>query len=227
MNNAYNFSAVAGRTRPNTATSAALPNTTLRQLTLFVEATLAPNIPAPGPMATAGTPICPDTSLPWSDDYALGGWSARMFLHQLLTTSRWDWKPSDTESALSAATPIRLRLNADSGTLSSVNWASIHKTPRERSVRSASMVVGLIRRALARGRSFRLLLVTELDTIPVIVIFTTPITGSEFFTLRSENPLPDFLRDGLKDFLLRHAPRCLETASSPKSRRSSSKKSGS
>lgn len=72
------------------------------------------------------------------------------------------------------------------------------------------MVQGVIRRALARGRSFRLLLRTERDTIPVIVTFGKN-GGCESWTVTSAKPLPDSLRDGLLDYLKRHAPECAGT----------------
>jgi hypothetical protein len=78
------------------------------------------------------------------------------------------------------------------------------------------MVQGLIRRALARGRSLRLLLRTEHDTIPVIVTFGSLKKDCEFWTLKSEKVLPDSLRDGLLDFLKQHAPACMATRPSRK-----------
>src|SRR5574341_1707700 len=61
----------------------------MKQSFLFSEAIpalRAPVLEVSGPLVI---PTCPDTSLPWSQDYAHGGWSARMFLHQMLAISRF------------------------------------------------------------------------------------------------------------------------------------------
>ncbi len=178
--------------------------------TLLPEAILVPSIPGREAMEKAIPPTSPDTSLPWSEDYALGGWSARMYLHQLSVTSQPAWKHSDTERLLSDWTPLRLRGNLGSGTLLSVAI----KPPEKAwfgSFRTANMVRGLIRRALERGRSLRLLLRTEQDTIPVIVMFGSLKEGCGSWTVTSAKPLPDSLRDGLLANLKQHAPECMET----------------
>jgi len=63
---------------------------------------------------------------------------------------------------------------------------------------------------MARGRSLRLLLRTEHDTIPVIVIFGTA-SDCASWTLKSAKPLRDSQRDGLLAFLRQHAPASSET----------------
>jgi hypothetical protein len=164
-------------------------------------------------MATLGAPTCPDTSLPWSEDYTLGGWSAKMYLHQLLSTSRSPWTPLDTTRLLSGSKARVLRANLGSG----ISLSGIIRTEcSDVCFRTSRMVQGLIRRALARGPSLRVLLRTERDTIPVIVMFGTLKSGCEFWTLRSERVLPDSLRDGLLDFLRQHAPACMGTPQYPK-----------
>lgn len=174
-------------------------------------ATPVPNILVPEATEPRAIPTSPDTGLPWSEDFALGGWSAKMFLHQLLRTSRPAWKPSDTEQLLSEWTPLRIRGKAGKGiTLLDVIKPAVKVSAD--SFRTSRMAQGVIRRALARGRSFRLLLRTERDTIPVIVTFGTPRENdSAFWTLRSAKPLPDSLATGLLDFLKAHAPKCMET----------------
>lgn len=162
------------------------------------------------PTETVIPPICPDTSLPWSADYALGGWSARMFLHQLLTTTQSHWSTWDTERLLSERTPLRFRANLGKG-ISLSEFVMPPDTAWFGCFRTAHMVRGLIRRALARGRSFRLLLRTEQDTIPVIVTFGSQAVDSESWTLKSGKPLPDSLANGLLENLKQHAPECMET----------------
>lgn len=182
-----------------------------RQLTFFAEVTHAQNTAALEVTATANTPTSPVTFSAWSDDSALDGWSARMFLHQLLIGSRQHWKSSDTDALLSASTPRRLRASLGSG----ISLSGVIRLPgansREPSFRTARMVRGLIRRALARGRSLRLLLRTEHDTIPVIVTFGPKGTDYASWKAKSASDLPDSLTTGLLDFLRRHAPPCSAT----------------
>lgn len=174
------------------------------QLTLFVGETHAPSTPEPGVTEKAKAPISPDTSLPWLEDYDLGGWSAKMFLHQLLITSMQPWHTSDTEQLLSEWTPLRLRANLGS----EISLSDVIKKPGkalEASFRTSKMVQGLIRRSLARGRSLRLLLRTEQDTIPVIVTFTNS-EDYESWTVTSGKDLLDSQKNSLLDFLRQHAP---------------------
>jgi len=178
--------------------------------TLSAAAIHAQSIPVPDRTAHQSIPICPDTSSPWSEDSALDGWSARMFLHQLCSISKPLWTISDTERLLSASSPRHLRANFDSV----ITLSAVIKCPRKASgvcFRTPRMVEGLIRRSLARGRSLRLLLRTERDTIPVIVIFGKNPKDYESWTVRSAKPLPDSQRDGLLEYLKRHAPKCAET----------------
>ena len=182
---------------------------THHESTRLLAETHAQNTREPGQTATVIIPTCPDTSLPWPEDFALGGWSARMFLHQLLSGSNARWHTSDTERVLSDWTPARSQANPGSGR----SLSAIIKSPKrlcEQSFRTDRMVRGLIRRCLERGRSLRLLLHTELATIPVIVIFGTNPLDYESWTVKSENPLPDSLVGGLLDFLRQHVPACSE-----------------
>ena len=88
-------------------------NTSCRQLTLFAEAIPVPDIVARVQQQPVVAPICPDTSLPWSEDCGPGGWSAKTFLHQLLSTSTRHWQPSDTEQLLSDWIPHRRHANPE------------------------------------------------------------------------------------------------------------------
>lgn len=71
----------------------------------------------PEATAKANTPICPDTSLPWSGACGQGGWSAKMYLQQTIATSLPCWSCSDTERVLSALTPRRLHYSSASAIL--------------------------------------------------------------------------------------------------------------
>jgi len=209
MNNAKNFSGV--NSVPTSGATFDVAIGTCRQLTLWQEETPAQNTAEREATEKARAPICPDTSLPWSDDFALNGWSARMFLHQLLSISQPVWKHSDTERLLSESTVPHLRANLGS----EISLSDVIRSPagnsQEPSFRTAKMVQGLIRRALARGRSLRLLLRTERDTTPVIVTFGTNAMDYASWSLKSASALPDSLKDGLLDFLWRHAPKCAVT----------------
>lgn len=177
-------------------------------------ATPVQNTPEPEATARQNIPICPDTALPWLEDSSLGGWSAKMFLHQLFHTFLPLWRPSDTEQLLSGWTPLRIRDKAGKE-ISLSDYVKKPGAASEASFRSSRMVQGLIRRSLGRGRSFRLLLRTEHDTIPVIVIFGKKNSkNSEYWTLKSGKPLPDFLAAGLTDYLKRHAPESTGTVQS-------------
>ncbi len=173
----------------------------------WLEATRVPFILGLGPMGQRRIPTLPDTSSPWSDDCAHNGWSARMFLHQLLQISTPHLMPSDTERLLSDWMPWALHVNPGSGTMLSDVILPLGQSSRV-CFRTAKMVRGLIRRALARGRSLRVLLRTEHDTIPVIVTFGSHNKACEFWTIQSGKPLPASLRDGLLEFLMQHVPEC-------------------
>lgn len=176
--------------------------------------THVPSTAALAATETPDIPTFPDTTLPWSEDFSLNGWSARMFLHQLSITSTPRWEHSDTERWLSGWTPLRLRANLGNGT----SLSDAIKPPGKASAtcfRTARMVRGLMRRALARGKSFRLLLRTARDTIPVIVTFGSPVGDCASWTVTSGKPLRESLVDGLLNFLRQHAQ---ESAEIPPSR---------
>ena len=145
-------------------------------------------------MARAKPLTCQDISLDWLEQAGQDGYSAKMFLHEMILTSRPHWKCSDTERLLSEQTPLRLRLNVAFET----SLLPQLKPPGKAmpgSYVSCKAIRGILRRALRRGKSFRVLLRTDSDVIPVIVTFSTD--GYEFWTVTSDNDLPECLRDGL------------------------------
>ena len=138
-----------GPTSPATTTFDAYPWS--RQLTFSAEATPALHAPELAAAAPPSTPTSPDGSLPWPDDCAHDGWSARMFLHQTLSTSRSDWQPSDTESLLSRSTLAISPLRVAGGT--SLSAALLPTAPDSPELYlTPAMVMGLLRRALKRKR---------------------------------------------------------------------------
>jgi len=178
--------------------------------TSSVEATPAQSTGTHDVDSRLDTPICPDTSLPWSDDFAHDGWSARMFLHQQLHISRPHWTPSDTERWLSASTLLHLRVKPGfeislSDVITPVGVCS------GKHFRSAKMIRGLVRRAWRWRRRLRVLLRTERGIIPTTITFGSPNAACVSLTLKSAKPLPDSLQDGLLAFLRQHAPECSAT----------------
>ena len=174
-------------------------------------ATLAPVTLKREAFTVADTPTCPDTTLPWSQDFALGGWSARMFLHQVLASSQPLWTPLDTERLLCKWTPPILQANPERES-SLLACVALPGQALIGSFRSGKMVRGLLRRAVRRGRTLRVLLRTHADTIPVTITFGSQPLDCESWTVTSGKPLLDSLADGLLVFLREHAPSSTETA---------------
>ena len=165
----------------------------------------------PEATAPAIIPTSPATSLPWSEDCGPGGWSAKMFLHQMIATSRPAWNCSDTERLLSEQMPLRLHLSKES----EISLSEQIKPPGrafQDSFVSSNALRGILRRVLARNKSFRVLLRSETATIPVTVTFgNRPDCVS--LTVTSEQPLPDSLLIGFLDCLRQHLPGPVEMPS--------------
>lgn len=144
----------------------------------------------------AVTPIFRDTSLPWSQDYAHGGFSARMFLHRMYTTSRPGWTPSDTDALLSNWTVRTLRPKVGSG--NSVSDAlmrvdSGHYLPY-------ASIVGMVRHVVKRERRFRVLLPTRIDPVKTLTAMKTD-EGYDFSIAGRPRRSWDSLEVGLVAFL--------------------------
>ena len=178
--------------------------------TLFAAATPARHTAERGPTARQGTQTSRDTSSPWPSDCALGGWSARMFCHTLLATSRPGWSYSDTERWLSDWMPLALHANPESGISLSAVLAPLGQASPA-SFRSVRMVRGLLRRVVKRARSLRVLLHDELATMPVIVTFGSQAEDCESWTVKNADALPASLVDGLLDYLKRCWRECTAT----------------
>jgi hypothetical protein len=171
---------------------------------LFAEATRVLADPVPVPVATDPLiiPTCPDTSLPWQEDFALGGWSARMFLHQMLCALRPGWKCSDTESLLSRSileiSPVRVAgettcVHAMTTTPPGLS-SGLYPTP--------ASIAGLARRAVKRKRPLqRVLLRTETGWRRKTLFVSSLGSGYEFYLPKRRNPSRDSPEAGLLDFL--------------------------
>ncbi len=169
-----------------------------RQLLLFLEATRALVDRERGEIDRRSTPISPDISLPWSGECGPDGWSAKMFLHQMLSILRPRWTYSDTERLLSGRTPLRIQVNGGSGS----SLSAVLRKPGE--VESWTFVSdnalrGLIRRGLRRNRPFHVLLRTQSDLAMVTVTCTKD--RCEFSILSSGQDLPDSPIAGLQDLV--------------------------
>ena len=174
-----------------------------KQHRLFVEATRVLPAHLRRETGQANIPISPDTSLPWSEDCVHNGWSARMFLHQMLSISQPRWKPSDTESLLSRSTLEILPLRVANGNSLSDAMEATAPDSKEYYL-TPSMVKGLARRALMRKRPLqRVLLRTRHGWRRKTVIVTSNTKGYVFSLPRNAKASKDFLEAGLLDFLAR------------------------
>lgn len=175
----------------------------------FAGETRAPHTAMQDGGSPPSIPTCPDTSLPWSGDCAHGGWSARMFLHQLYEISAPHWKLSDTERLLSRWTLRILRVNNDAaGSLSDYLDRPGRSLPND-SVPVKS-VAGIVRRALKWHRKLRVLLRTEHATTPTILTFGTDGPFVDFRAVK-ENDLVDSLLAGLLAHLTQCVHKCVAT----------------
>lgn len=174
-----------------------------KQLTLWSGA--IPALHAPGLVGTGrrSTPISPDGSLPWSLDAAHGGWSARMFLHQMLSTSRAGWQPSDTELLLSLSTLAISPLRVAGG--SSLSDALLSTAPDSRELYlTPAMVAGLARRASSRKRPLQRVLLRTPQGWRRRTVMCTSRGGDFAFSIPSKRKLSkDSPETGLLGFLVR------------------------
>lgn len=177
------------------------PIRTTGQLPLFPEAILVLSEAERDQFGELSIPICPDTFLPWSESVNLGGWSAKMFLHQILVILRPHWTVSDTEQLLQTRTPLRLRAKTDGARLLS----DVLKKPGYADSRfylSDIAARGLLRRSAKRRRDILVLLRTRGDTIRAMVTFGKKEPPRlELRTARKEQNLRDFPTAGLMDYL--------------------------
>src|SRR5690554_3607946 len=158
-----------------------------KTLPLFLEAIPVLSAAERAELGNVPVPTSPDTSSLWSDKCGPGGWSAKMFLHQMMSTLRPGWDVLDTERLLSEQTQVRLQAKTGSG----ISLSDVLKPPNCAnlwSYRNLRQVKFLLQRALRRDRSFRVLLHGPTDMIPAIVTFGT---GSlESWTVKRGKDLP-------------------------------------
>lgn len=193
-----------------------LPLSNPSQLTLFRQGTLAPlGLDADLAMLRP-VPTLPDTSLPWSLDAGPGGFSAKMWCHQMLRTSRPGWTCSDTTALLSQRTVQLTRLSPGKGiSLSEV----LRKQCPGSSAKWASdkALMGLLRRAAGALRSHNrqrpvLLRVPGKAWESVRVSCGSPHKGSSAISVSMKpNGCKASLAAGLLDFLRGVVSRCSGT----------------
>jgi len=191
--------------------SVSLSQRSLGQSTLFAEEIPVLRVPWPEGIGPVSTPICPDTSLPWSGDFALGGWSARMFVHQILSTLLPGWSCSDTESLLSRSTLVISQARVAGG--SSVSAALLPCVPDSSDLYlTPQMVVGLLRRAWKRKRPLqRVLLRTPTGWLRKTLTVTNQDGVYECSIRPNANPCRGSPEAGLLDFLARAVESCSAT----------------
>ncbi len=146
-------------------------------------------------------PICPDTSLPWLDDFAHNGWSAKMFLHQTMCSLSRRWRLSDTERVQFDLIPLRLQANTEPVISVSDQLCQIGFDHSGNFI-SSKAVKGLLLRSMRRHRFVSVLLRTDTDMIPATITYTKK-DDCEFLTVQSASGLQDSQTDGLKNFLMR------------------------
>jgi len=183
-----------------------------RQLPLFPEAIRVLSEAERLQFTERNIPTCPDTSLPWSRDYGHGGWSARMFLHQMLVTLRLHWTASDTERLLQTRMPLHIRGKIDNAR----SLLDVLKDPgcaEPWCYLSDIAVRGLLRRCFRRRRSILVLLLIRGAAMRVMVTFGNQ-TDSGLRIETKGHVLPDFQMDILRDYLIQQWRECVETPSS-------------
>ncbi len=197
-----------GRPLPSMATSELSPE---KQSILWPEETLALSGPVQGVGDLPVVPTSPDGSLPWPDDSARDGWSARMFLHQMLATSRPGWKRLDTESLLSRLTLATLPVRVGGG--NSLSAALLSCTPDSPELYATPpMILGLARRAVKRRRPLQhVLLRTPAGWRRKTLTVSSRDGGYAFSLPKSVKVFKDSPEAGLLDFLEAAAASCAGT----------------
>ena len=178
---------------------------------LFAGEIHALHVPWPEGIDRANIPTCPDTSLPWSGDFALGGWSARMFVHQMLSTLLPGWRCSDTESLLSRSTLVISQVRVAGG--SSVSDALLPCVPDSSDLYlTPQMVMGLLHRAAKRKRPLqRVLLRTQTGWLRKTLTVTNRDGAYECSIRPNANPCRGSPEAGLLDYLARAVASCSVT----------------
>ncbi len=151
-------------------------------------------------IAEVKAPIFPGTSCQSSDSSGPGSWSAKMFLHEIMLTLRLPWSYSATERLLSEWTPLHIQGKAGSG-ISLSEYVEPREKISENVYLSRTAVAGLLRRLSRRGLSFRVLLRTRTDIIPLILSFTMDDSGC--LKVEKLSDLEDIRNGGMKDLAYR------------------------
>ena len=178
-----------------------------------LEETPALVVPKLDGICRAKAPTCPDTSLPWPQDSRLGGWSARMFLHQMLVNSRSAWSCSDTELYISRSTLAVLRVKVGRET-SALHALTTEPPPFSSGLYlSHQMIIGLARRAAKRGRPLQHVLqrTKDGDFQRRIVTFTRTELGYVPSLLKNASDSKDSAATTLLNFLTACVVACAET----------------
>jgi len=198
-----------GRTSTDAEKSETSQTKTTEQLPLFPEAIRVLVDRERNQFGVQNIPTCPDTSLLWLGDFAHDGWSARMFLHQMLVILRPRWTCLDTDRLLQTRMPHRIRAKIDGAK----SLSAVLKSPGQAQpwvYLSDTAIKGLLRRCFRRQRAILVLLHTRGDTMRVMVTFGKG-KNSELQIQMKEHDSLDFLKDGLLNYLTKRWHECAET----------------
>lgn len=191
-----------GPTQNGSETSEIAGNTTSNQSDLFAEVTHALYEVERKEIEKRRVPTCPDISLPWSEAAGQNGWSAKMFLHQMMCFLKPHWKFLDTERLLSGQIPRYIQDKTNSAILLS----AVLKKPGQADLSSyisERAVKGLLKRAKIRRTPILVLLRNDVDTMRVMVTFGTAGELCVSQIVRKGQHSLVSLVDGLKDYLIR------------------------
>lgn len=162
----------------------------------------------PQTVRQVNTPTSPDTSLPWSQDYAHDGWSARMFLHQMISGLSPHWNCSDTDALSSELTPKRIRLKDGRGILLS---DVINREESTRFDLSSHAIAYMVKRSIKRQVGFHVLLLDTTGVKQVALSFGKGAQDFESCRVKNFHGLPDSQLDGLRDYLIQQLRDLQET----------------
>lgn len=186
--------------RNDTETSEESGGTTSHQLTLFAEAIPALYEAKREQIDRRNIPTCPDITSPWLHNAGPDGYSAKMFLHQMMSNLHPHWNCLDTERLLSPQMPHRL----PDKTEGAISLSDVLKKPGfadSKSYISEKASLGILKREKKRRRGILVLLRTASDTMRVTVSFGKDGEPCVLRTAKSVSDFPDSLSVGLMDYL--------------------------
>ncbi len=209
---------LSGNGRESGASGMSSASDRTKQLTWFAGEIPALAAPWPKGIDKATIPTSPDTSLPWLVDRAHGGWSARIFVHQMLRTSQPDWSSSDTELLLSRSTLGISQVRVAGGR--SLSDALLTVAPHSPELYlTPQMVLGLASRAEKRRRPLQRVFLRTRRGWRRRTLTVSSRDGAFVFSLpKNAKPCKGSPEAGLMDFLEAAVEPCSATRSRSRSK---------